>query len=309
MRQTLLTPTYNRANLLHRLYLSLKNQTFKDFIWLIVDDGSDDNTKSVVQDFMNERVLNIKYFHQTNQGVSNARNTGFRLAETNYITFIDSDDELLPTAVEDYEKGWEEIEREGKGDIALLGMFVMDEDGKLVGSSNYELSKEINYIDTTWQDLTLKRKCNREINYSISKSKYLECIDLNLYTWNIKKYVSEALIWSIIGKKYKIRLINRIARIYHRDANNSILRNTQTSKDWFLNLAANNLFWINENFSYFHLNPLFFLSSYFHLINTGKKAGISYRSMNSKLNGTLNKFCFNLLYMPFRLLSIILNKY
>ena len=59
---TIITPSYNRAHTLPRVYDSLKNQTFKDFKWIIMDDGSTDNTKEIVEHFKSEGLIDIEYF-------------------------------------------------------------------------------------------------------------------------------------------------------------------------------------------------------------------------------------------------------
>lgn len=90
--------TYNRAHLLPRAIKSVLNQTYQNFELIIVDDCSTDNTEEVVRTFSDER---IKYFkHKKNKGVLGTRNTGFKLAKGKYIAFLDSDDELLPEALE-----------------------------------------------------------------------------------------------------------------------------------------------------------------------------------------------------------------
>jgi len=95
---TVITPTYNRANLLPRAIKSVLDQTYQNFELIIVDDGSTDNTEEVVRTFFDER---IKYFkHKKNKGVLGARNTGFKLAKGKYIAFLDDDDELFPEALE-----------------------------------------------------------------------------------------------------------------------------------------------------------------------------------------------------------------
>ncbi len=65
---TVFTPTYNRAVLLRRLYKSLKRQSYKEFEWIIVDDGSTDYTQDIVKDFINEGVLNVIFIRQGNGG-------------------------------------------------------------------------------------------------------------------------------------------------------------------------------------------------------------------------------------------------
>lgn len=102
MRVAIVTPTYNRVELLERLYNSIKNQDNRmDFEWLIIDDGSTDNTKYYVQKWIGEKFLPIHYVFQTNSGKAAALNTAF--AYNDYYDFfliVDSDDFLLPTAFE-----------------------------------------------------------------------------------------------------------------------------------------------------------------------------------------------------------------
>lgn len=98
---TIFTPTYNRAYILPKLYKSLTNQSNRDFVWLIVDDGSSDETKNLVQQFQSEKLIEIQYIYQENKGKHFAVNNGLRNAETAYFTVIDSDDFLADDAVEE----------------------------------------------------------------------------------------------------------------------------------------------------------------------------------------------------------------
>ncbi len=96
---TVFTPAYNRANLLGRLYQSLKIQTDKNFEWLIVDDGSTDGTEAVVRGFQEEKEIPIRYFFQKNQGKHIAINLGAELAQGEWFFIVDSDDYLTETAI------------------------------------------------------------------------------------------------------------------------------------------------------------------------------------------------------------------
>lgn len=80
MYLTIFTPTYNRAYILKNLYDSLCEQTSKDFEWLIVDDGSSDNTEDLIRSFINEGRILIRYFKQANAGKHIAINNGIRNA-------------------------------------------------------------------------------------------------------------------------------------------------------------------------------------------------------------------------------------
>ena len=89
MKLTIFTPTYNRAQTLPRLYDSLKRQTNKNFVWLIVDDGSEDNTKSLVDAWTEEKLMEIKYIYQQNSGKMQAHNCGVDNTETELFLCVD----------------------------------------------------------------------------------------------------------------------------------------------------------------------------------------------------------------------------
>ena len=84
---TIFTPTYNRAYTLHLGYEALSRQTCKDFIWLIVDDGSTDDTLEWVEKWIAERKIDIRYHYQENQGMHAAHNTAYRLIDTESVSY------------------------------------------------------------------------------------------------------------------------------------------------------------------------------------------------------------------------------
>jgi glycosyltransferase involved in cell wall biosynthesis len=97
---TVFTPTYNRAHTLPRTYESLCKQSCKDFIWLIIDDGSTDNTKALVDSWQKaDTDFEIKYFFKTNGGMHTAHNAAYRLIDTELNVCIDSDDKMADDAV------------------------------------------------------------------------------------------------------------------------------------------------------------------------------------------------------------------
>ena len=128
---TIFTPTYNRARLLKRLYESLKEQSDKDFEWVIVDDGSKDNTKEVVEDFIKEDIIPIKYLKKENEGKHIAINLGCDMAEGELFFIVDSDDYIPKDSIEQVKKDWEKY-RENKS-IAGLVYLKAWENGNLMG--------------------------------------------------------------------------------------------------------------------------------------------------------------------------------
>lgn len=106
---TVFTATYNRAYCLPKLYNSLVNQTSFDFEWIIVDDNSSDNTKELVDGWIKENKIEIKYFYQNHGGKYRAMNKGFDESNCKYFFVVDSDDYLLNNSIEAIIKWTDEI--------------------------------------------------------------------------------------------------------------------------------------------------------------------------------------------------------
>ncbi len=106
---TIFTPTYNRAYILGQLYESLCRQTKPDFVWLIVDDGSTDNTRELVEKWQGEQKINIRYIWQENGGKMRAHNKGVLNCDTELFFCVDSDDFLAENSVEEIYREWEQI--------------------------------------------------------------------------------------------------------------------------------------------------------------------------------------------------------
>ncbi len=129
---TVFTPAYQRAHTLPRTYESLKKQNCKDFIWLVVDDGSTDNTKELVTKWQNtETDFLIKYVYKENGGMHTAHNTAHENITTELCVCIDSDDKLADDAVEKILKKWEDVKYLNYA--GLLGLDA-DFDGNVLGT-------------------------------------------------------------------------------------------------------------------------------------------------------------------------------
>ncbi len=128
---TIFTPAYNRAHTLPRTYASLCAQKCKDFIWLVVDDGSSDNTAELVREWQsNDNGFEIRYAYKENGGMHTAHNTAYALIDTELNTCIDSDDQLAENAVEKILTRWAQVK--DKGYAGLIGLDA-DFDGKIIG--------------------------------------------------------------------------------------------------------------------------------------------------------------------------------
>lgn len=121
IRLTIFTPAYNRAHTLPRTYESLLQQDCKEFIWLIVDDGSQDNTADLVRQWQSKNNgFEIRYFFKENGGMHTAHNTAYENIDTELNTCIDSDDKLAPGAVRKIFEKWEQVRDQGYAGIIGL---------------------------------------------------------------------------------------------------------------------------------------------------------------------------------------------
>ena len=129
---TVFTPTYNRAYILQRCYESLVRQTSKDFIWLIIDDGSTDNTKALVDQWIKEKnEFEIKYVYKENGGMHTGHNKAYELIDTELNVCIDSDDFMLDNSVELIVDFWSKY-----GSNRYSGIVSLDNDdkGNIIGT-------------------------------------------------------------------------------------------------------------------------------------------------------------------------------
>lgn len=131
---TVFTPTYNRGYCLYQVYESLCRQTSQDFLWLVIDDGSTDNTKVLVESWIKENKILIQYHYKENGGMHTGHNAAYALIATELNVCIDSDDYMPDDAVKDIIIFWNENKSEKYAGILGLDSF---KDGKIVSSAKF----------------------------------------------------------------------------------------------------------------------------------------------------------------------------
>ena len=130
---TIFTPTFNRAHTLQRVYTSLAQQTYRDFEWLVMDDGSTDNTSQLIESWKGESNFQIRYYKQVNMGQGVAFNRGVEHAEGELLLVLDSDDECVPHALEQLKHHWDAIDAQQRAGFSGVSVLCMDQNGNLVG--------------------------------------------------------------------------------------------------------------------------------------------------------------------------------
>lgn len=200
MTITVFTPTYNRAYILPKLYESLKKQTCKDFEWLIVDDGSTDNTSELFEQWQAEdNFFPIRYFKQLNGGKHAAINHGVLETKSELFFIVDSDDELTADAIALIKQKYQKV-RDDDTVAGIIGMRIYP-DGKRIGG-------EASFEDTicTRNDFRYKKKINGDL------AEVYKTDILRQYPFPIvegEKFCPESVVWQKIAKKYKLLFFNK----------------------------------------------------------------------------------------------------
>ncbi|SAI65742.1 glycosyl transferase family protein [Bordetella ansorpii] len=207
---SVVTPTYNRADTLPRVFASLNRQTYRDFEWVIVDDGSTDGTHPIVQAWQARADFRIRYVWQRNQHKKAAINRGVREAHGQWLVALDSDDEMPPDALQIFRDEWEAIppgQRERY--VSVTGLCARP-DGAIVGD-RYPDSLH----DGTALDMYFQHKVRGE-KFSCMRTDVLRRFP---YPEDVAGFVPESLVWWAVARAgYRQRFINRVVRIYHDSA-------------------------------------------------------------------------------------------
>lgn len=195
---TVFTPTYNRKKTLIRLYNSLLNQTYSDFEWLIVDDGSNDDTDEIVREWMKEKKINIKYHYKNNGGKHRAINKGLQLAKGELFFIVDSDDYLTENALERINFYYEDI----KDNYEFIGVtgFRQFENGKINGKFFPNKITDSNLIER-----------REKYGNSADMAHVIKTKDFKKYLFPDipgENFVAESIVWNRMCIDYKMRYFN-----------------------------------------------------------------------------------------------------
>ncbi len=201
MKLTIFTPTYNRAHLLPRVFEGIRKQKNKDFEWLIIDDGSTDNTKEVVAGFQDESDVEIRYIYQENAGKPSAFNNAVKNANGELFFCVDSDDYPAEAAVELILDNWDNEAENVSGIVALK----VDTNGTPLCS---RIPKDINY--TTLYDLMNEEDFCGEVSLVYRT----DILKNNLYPIiEGEKFITECVLYDKLDLKYKLKTLDEVLTV------------------------------------------------------------------------------------------------
>jgi glycosyltransferase involved in cell wall biosynthesis len=205
---TIMTPTYNRAYILPKLYKSLCEQTLFNFEWLVIDDGSTDDTAELVQHWIKTTSsFKIEYYKCENGGKPRAINFAVKLARHDWFFTVDSDDFLVPSAIEKVQQ-WIQTVENNEIFAGVAGSCEYISNGSLVG----EAPANVEYVDATYNEKKMFRI--RGDKADVYKTEILKKFPFPEFPE--ENFIPEAIVWEKIAHKgYKLRWFSEI--IYMRD--------------------------------------------------------------------------------------------
>jgi Glycosyltransferases involved in cell wall biogenesis len=215
------TSTYNRADSIYRVYDSLKKQTCKNFEWILIDDGSTDNTDMVIQRILSEKIITIHHIRfNKNSGKHIAHNKAIEIASGELFSIVDSDWELEENALQYAINCWFNIPEQEKN--ALFAMYF---GCNLVDGASHSLSISAEYVITDEIEMQYKLKLSGDC-WTVGKTsvfrEYLFPGDF------VGHYYPEGIIWKRISQNYKIIVYSKELCVIHFDNENSISRGKRT---------------------------------------------------------------------------------
>ena len=291
---TVFTATYNRGDFLKNIYNDLKKQTFKNFEWLIVDDGSSDNTRDIVESFIKEKIIKIKYIYKYNGGRHSAINLGVNNASGTLFLLLDSDDRIVKNALENICDIWNK--HKDKDNIAGILTLCKDKKGRLIGSKFPQSCKEVSFCDVYNKYNVTGDKFTCFVTEILKRYPFPEKEDV--------RFVMEAVVWHEISKKYNMICENEVLQIvnYQRDG----LSNTEYTFDKVNGLAFSYLNLINNKTYTFKKYPKLWAFNYIFLIAYSKLYNLEYFKY---IEGCSSKILYFLFYPLGYVLYVKINRY
>lgn len=193
--------------MLSRVHESLCSQTFQDFEWLVVDDGSEDDTSEMLRRLEATTPLRMRHFHQQNQGKHVAFNTAVELAAGRFFVVVDSDDWVLGQGLETLVDAWRSIPTDSIDSYVGVAGLCERPDGRLVGSPFPS-----NVVDSTFVDIRVRDRVRGDKTHMVRT----ELLRRHPYpVYGQERFLADSFVWNRLAQEGRTRFVNR--RVLVRD--------------------------------------------------------------------------------------------
>jgi glycosyltransferase involved in cell wall biosynthesis len=281
---TVFTPTYNRAHTLGRVLDSLCAQTFRDFEWLVVDDGSTDNTPELIASWTATANFPIRNFRQANSGKHIAHNFAVREARSEFFMVVDSDDALESRALERLHAVWLEIPAAGRAGFCAVGGLSRNQHGKIVGDPFPASPFDVSFRERVF---AFRIRGEKGVAWRLDvlrRFPFPEIAGTN--------FVPEGVIWLQTANEHKIRFVNEVFRVYYTED-----ESTGATLSSLGNIAAGArgrqyyyAWLLNNEMEHFSRAPMSFIKAAAMLPVVTRYAGQSLQDVWRELKGWRPKF-------------------
>ncbi len=296
-RFTVFTPVFNCEKTIRNVHQSLVNQTYKNFEWIIINDGSTDYSHEIIENIVSTSPLSINYINNAkNQHKMACFLEAIALAKGELLLTFDGDDECLPDALNIFNEEYLEIPDSLKNKVCAVTGMCQDQYGNRIG----DVYPQDPFYSNTFKSQALDGIKGEK--WGFTATSVLKGIRINKQILS-KGLIPEGVIWNLVAKEgYLTKYINKTLRIYHVDNENS-LSSTSIEKRAF-GSVINSIAVFNWFFSkYSFKTPVFFLKNLYVLLRASKYLPYDLKNYLNAIDSSLVKF-FIIVLWPFRRLTI-----
>lgn len=282
---TVFTPAWNRAHTLPRVRASLAAQGFRDFEWLVVDDGSTDGTADLVRSWREGSGFPVRLVRQEHAGKPAAMNRGAREARGGLFLNLDSDDECLPEALERLHVHWTGIPEDARRGFSGVTGLCVDAAGRVVGGRFPRDVMDSDSLEMRYRFRVRGEKWGFQRTDVLRAHPFPEGAGLG--------FVPEGVVWAEIARTYRTRYVNEALRVYHQGPD-QLTRTPDPARH-----ARGMAYWhgrvLSLETAWFRSDPAAFLRSAAHYSRFSLHAGASLREQAGGLGSAAGRILWALM--------------
>ena len=244
---TVITPCYNVAHTIHRVWEGLNKQTYRDFEWIVIDDDSTDITVALLITYFEMADFPVVIIcNKKNMGLMETLNRGIASAHGEIVMEVDADNSMTPDCLQVFADTWEGIPANKREQYWCVLGLSNDQNGQLVGTRFPDDLIEGYFWEAFFKHKVKGEKCWAARTDILRDNPFAE----------VDKYVPKSCLWSVLGNRYKYKFVNKVVKIYYVDEPGSIT--SQNPFKYALGFRHHYRIFLKENIKYWKYDPVFF---------------------------------------------------